>query len=57
VQSGASIVNDAVTAYASDIILKVQAPTAEEIALIKEGATVVAMFDPYRNPNLAAFCG
>ena len=52
---GASIVNDAVTAYASDIILKVQAPTAEEIALIKDGATVVAMFDPYRNPNLASF--
>ena len=52
---GASIVHDAVTAYASDIILKVQAPTAEEIALIKDGATVVAMFDPYRNPNLASF--
>ena len=52
---GASIVHDAAAAYASDIILKVQAPTAEEIALIKDGATVVAMFDPYRNPNLAAF--
>ena len=53
--AGASIVNDATAAYASDIILKVQAPTADEIALIKEGASVVAMFDPYRNANLAAF--
>lgn len=51
---GASIV-DATTAYASDIILKVQAPTAEEIALIKDGAAIIAMFDPYRNANLAAF--
>ena len=53
--AGATIVNDAASAYASDVILKVRAPETDEIALIKEGAAVVAMFDPFRNPNLAAF--
>ena len=46
--AGATIVNDAASAYASDVILKVRAPETDEIALIKEGAAVVAMFDPFR---------
>lgn len=56
VAAGATIAADAATTLAnSDIVLKVRAPQPEEIALIKEGATVVGMFDPFRNPNLEAY--
>lgn len=53
VAAGATIANDAASVYGtSDIILKVRAPQAEEIPLIKEGATVIGSFDPYRNTLL-----
>ncbi|MCF8998587.1 Re/Si-specific NAD(P)(+) transhydrogenase subunit alpha [Acinetobacter nectaris] len=39
----------------SEIILKVRAPFGDEIQKIKQGTTVVAMFDPFRNPELDAF--
>lgn len=36
----------------ADIVLKVIAPTAEEAALMKKGALVLAAFTPHANPNL-----
>ena len=54
-EAGATIVGTAQEAYNSDIILKVRAPQAEEIGLIKEGASVIGSFAVHTNPNLEAF--
>lgn len=52
-QVGAEIRDDA---YAgSQVILKVRAPSGEEIQKLAPGSTVVAMFDPYRNTELDQF--
>jgi H+-translocating NAD(P) transhydrogenase subunit alpha len=50
---GASIKDDAYTG--SQLILKVRAPKAEEIQKLEANTTIVAMFDPYRNPELDQF--
>lgn len=50
---GAKITEDAYTG--SEIILKVRAPVADEIQKVQQGSVVVAMFDPFRNPELDAF--
>lgn len=39
----------------ADVVLKVVAPTADEAALCKQGATVLAAFAPHANPNLEAY--
>jgi NAD(P) transhydrogenase subunit alpha len=39
----------------ADIVLKVAAPTAEEAALMKSGAIVLAAFAPHANPHLEAY--
>ena len=52
-QVGATITDDAYTG--SQIILKVRAPKGEEIQKLAANTTVVAMFDPYRNPELDQF--
>jgi len=39
----------------ADIVLKVAAPTAEEAALMKSGAIVLAAFAPHANPHLDAY--
>lgn len=45
---GATIAPDAAAAFAdADIVLKVRRPSAAEIPLLKRGATVVAILDPY----------
>ena len=45
--AGATIVPDAATALrTADIVLKVRGPTDEEIALLKRGATLVALLAP-----------
>src|ERR1700761_9188331 len=46
-------ITDAATAFAADLILKVQSPTEAELPLIKRGATVVGMLDPFNAENAA----
>ena len=50
-QAGATIGN-AKAVWNADIIFKVNAPTDAEIALIKEGATLVSFIWPAQNPEL-----
>lgn len=52
-QMGAKITEDAYTG--SQLILKVRAPQGDEIAKLAAQSVVVAMFDPYRNPELEQF--
>jgi NAD(P) transhydrogenase subunit alpha len=52
---GAKIVASAAEALNTDIILKVAAPNADETALIKQGATVLAAFAPHQNDHLEAY--
>jgi H+-translocating NAD(P) transhydrogenase subunit alpha len=44
---------DAATAFAADLVLKVQSPTEAELPLIKHGATLVGMLDPFNADNAA----
>ena len=48
---GATI-TDSVTVWQSDIVLKVNAPTEEEIALTRAGSTLVSFIWPAQNPEL-----
>ncbi|MBL8837060.1 MAG: Re/Si-specific NAD(P)(+) transhydrogenase subunit alpha [Alphaproteobacteria bacterium] len=60
--AGATIAADAASALAdADIVFKVQRPMTadegtDELALIKSGALVAALFDPYRNRPLVQAC-
>ena len=53
--AGAKVVATAAEALNADIILKVAAPNADETALIKQGATVLAAFAPHQNDHLEAY--
>lgn len=54
--AGAKIAADAAATLAdADIVLKVVAPTADETALIKQGATVLAAFAPHQNEFLDVY--
>ena len=48
--AGAEIV-DAATAFGADLVLKVQSPTDAELPLLKRGATLVGMLDPFNADN------
>ncbi|KRA24687.1 NAD(P) transhydrogenase subunit alpha [Microbacterium sp. Root61] len=49
--AGATIV-DRAQAWASDIVLKVNPPVPEEIAALRDGATLVSMLSPNLRPDL-----
>ena len=51
-EAGAALVT-AKEAYEADIILKVRAPSTEELALIPSGKVLVGMLDPYNADYLA----
>src|SRR5690606_38301234 len=51
VEAGAGVV-DTATAWGSDIVLKINPPTDDEIALLKDGATLVALLSPALRPEL-----
>jgi NAD(P) transhydrogenase subunit alpha len=54
--AGATVVATAADAVKdADIVLKIAAPTAEETALLKSGAIVMAAFAPHQNPHLDAY--
>jgi len=44
-------VADAVTAFGADLVLKVQSPTVGELQLMKRGAVLVGMLDPFNLSN------
>jgi NAD(P) transhydrogenase subunit alpha len=51
--AGASVAGSAAEVWAgSDIVFKVRAPDAEEIALLREGGTLVSFIWPAQNPEL-----
>lgn len=52
-EAGATITTNAY--HDSQIILKVRAPRGDEISQIAANSVVIAMFDPYRNPELPDF--
>src|SRR5437867_3957666 len=49
--AGASVV-DAATAWASDIVLKVNAPSDAEIGLLRRGSILASLIAPALNPDL-----
>jgi NAD(P) transhydrogenase subunit alpha len=51
--AGARIV-DAAEALGAELVLKVRAPTAEERVLMKPGAALVGMLNPFDSDNIAA---
>ena len=51
--AGAEIVGDAAQLWAtSDIVFKVRSPSTEEVALMRDGGTVVSFIWPAQNPEL-----
>ena len=50
-EAGAAIV-DRAAAWASDIVLKINPPTDDEIARLREGATLVGLLSPALRPEL-----
>ena len=51
--AGADIVADAAQLWAgADIIFKVRGPTVEEVALMREGSTLISFIWPAQNPEL-----
>ena len=55
-EAGATIAATAADTFRdSDVVLKVAAPTAEEVPLLKQGAIVLAAFAPHQNDNLDAY--
>ncbi len=47
----AALVDDAAAAYAADLVLAVRPPAAERVALLREGAVLVGLLDPYRETS------
>jgi len=50
---GASI-GSAADAFASELVLKVRAPEANELSQIKSGSVLIGMLDPFDNNNITA---
>ncbi|MFT4260407.1 Re/Si-specific NAD(P)(+) transhydrogenase subunit alpha [Microbacterium sp.] len=53
VEAGAALV-DRAQAWGSEVVLAITAPTDDEIALLADGATLVAMLSPALRPDLVA---
>jgi NAD(P) transhydrogenase subunit alpha len=51
--AGATVVSDG-SAWDSDLVLKVQRPTEEEMSRLKQGQVLVGMLDPYNNKEQVA---
>jgi NAD(P) transhydrogenase subunit alpha len=46
--AAAALVDDAAAAFGADIVLTVRPPSPERVALLREGAVLVGLLDPYR---------
>ncbi|MEH0168311.1 Re/Si-specific NAD(P)(+) transhydrogenase subunit alpha [Paucibacter sp. JuS9] len=56
VAAGAQIV-DRAAALGAELVLKVKSPNAEELGLMKSGAALVGMLNPFDRPGLEALAG
>ncbi|MGE5547522.1 MAG: Re/Si-specific NAD(P)(+) transhydrogenase subunit alpha [Solirubrobacterales bacterium] len=50
--AGATIAPDAKAAFDADVVLKVQRPTDDEVAMLKEGSTLIASLSALTNKDL-----
>jgi NAD(P) transhydrogenase subunit alpha len=48
-EAGATIVSQASEAWANDIVIKINAPTEDEVGLLPEGATLISIVQPAQN--------
>ena len=55
--AGATIVPDARAAHEADMVIRVQKPTPEEIALMRRGATLIALLQPLTSHDLMREAG
>ena len=52
--TGATIVSDGPACYAqAEVVLKVQRPSSDEIALLRDGSTIIALLQPLSDPQIA----
>jgi len=49
--TAAELVDDAAAALAADLVLSVRPPAPERVALLREGAVLVGLLDPYREAD------
>jgi NAD(P) transhydrogenase subunit alpha len=49
--TAAGLVDDAAAAFAADLVLVVRPPAPERVALLREGAVLVGLLDPYREAD------
>ncbi|HUO43712.1 MAG TPA: Re/Si-specific NAD(P)(+) transhydrogenase subunit alpha [Burkholderiales bacterium] len=52
-EAGASIVAGAAEACAADIVLKVRAPEAAEVALLRSGSILIGLLNPFNRDSIA----
>ena len=52
VAAGATIVPEAAEAFNADVVIKVQKPNDSEVALLRPGATIIALLQPMTNVDL-----
>lgn len=56
-KAGATIINDKTQLYKdADVLLKVNAPQADEVRLMKEGSVLISFMYAYNNPELVEAC-
>ncbi len=51
-EAAGAVIADAASAFAADLVLKVRRPSPEELALIRPGAAVVGMMEPFDRAGL-----
>ncbi|MBN2203420.1 MAG: NAD(P) transhydrogenase subunit alpha [Thermoleophilia bacterium] len=49
--TAAELVDDAAAAFAADLVLTVRPPAPERVVLLREGAVLVGLLDPYREAD------
>ncbi|MFX6945374.1 NAD(P)(+) transhydrogenase (Re/Si-specific) subunit alpha, partial [Acinetobacter baumannii] len=52
-EAAGATIGSAAEAFGADLVLKVVAPSAAELAQMKSGAVLVGMLNPFDNENIA----